>query len=75
MTRLAELNKEMARIRKTFQEDGQKMFAEAAQELFDRFPKLESIVLTGYAPSFNDGDPCLFSMREYESTVNGVSLD
>lgn len=32
--------------------------------LFDFFPALNEIVLRGYTPGFNDGEPCTHSMEE-----------
>lgn len=40
--------------------------------LFAEIPNLQKITITGYTPSFNDGDPCYHS--QYQS-INGVGDD
>jgi hypothetical protein len=41
--------------------------------LFDAFPALDSVVLRGYTPGFNDGDPCYH--HDCEPIVNGDDPD
>ena len=75
MGKIAEIADRMAELQKEVKANGQQMVQEEMQELFDKYPKLETIVLTGYVDYFNDGEPCTFSMREYLSTINGISVD
>jgi hypothetical protein len=34
------------------------------QDIFEKFPEVKAITWTQYAPYFNDGDPCYFSVHE-----------
>lgn len=45
---------------KTISENAGVLFKEAAVEIFEKFPKLNSFGWTQYTPSFNDGDACHF---------------
>ncbi len=43
-------------------------FTEALQEVFDQHPRLAKIGWRQYTPSFNDGDPCEFTVAaDFES--------
>ena len=46
-------------------------------EIWDKFPKLESFAWTQYTPYFNDGDTCEFGVRndEIDITYNGIDFD
>lgn len=44
-------------------------FTSIMQECFDRAPNLQTVILEGTTPSFNDGDPC------YHSRAMGYILD
>ena len=60
----------LAKLLKTFDED-------SIRPLFDavlKHGKIKTIYWTQYAPSFNDGDPCYFSVNEPEM-VTEDSLD
>jgi len=34
-----------------------------AAKLFEKYPEMESFAFVGYTPSFNDGDPCTYSLH------------
>jgi hypothetical protein len=48
------------------------LFAEIAEGIFERHPKLQSFSFVGYTPGFNDGDECTFTWRGSTEKVNGV---
>lgn len=49
------------------------LFLEAAQELFEAYPELESFGWKQYTPYFNDGDACTFSV--HYPIINGWDQD
>jgi len=49
-------------------------FLKACQEFFDGNPNVH-IIWTQYAPYFNDGDPCYFSVHEPDIYVLGEDED
>ena len=60
-------------VLKKLQADALEVFPKEVQALFDRHPVLEFVSWTQYAPYFNDGDPCTFSV--HEAYINGISGD
>ena len=42
------------------------------EEVFDKFSIVEAIRMRGYAPYFNDGDPCEFSLHEPDVLLKGI---
>lgn len=74
--RLIDLNTEMEAARKKIRETGEAAFEEACAEVFAAHPKLESFSWPQYAPYFNDGEPCEFSVHELSGMVfDGVEWD
>jgi hypothetical protein len=57
---LKEVKEKIAIIRKELEE----VFKEEAKGLFETVPTLGTVVWEQYAPYFNDGDPCVFSVRD-----------
>lgn len=47
------------------------VFKEGAAELFGAHPRLDSFGWTQYTPYFNDGDECVFGVRNDEPYFNG----
>lgn len=47
------------------------MFDKGVMRLFEKHPELHIISWKQYVPSFNDGDPCTFSM--HDQCVNGIT--
>lgn len=47
------------------------LFLDASKKLFDEYPELESFGWEQYAPYFNDGEPCTFSVNADYPTING----
>ena len=61
--KIVELKKE----RQQYIEKMQELFTEGCKELFDNNPELESFGWNQYAPAYNDGDPCEFSVRNVDN--------
>jgi hypothetical protein len=62
--KVKELNDERTRI---VREQGQAALAGAFAEVFEKYPQLESVTWTQYTPHFNDGDACVFCVREFHA--------
>ena len=73
----ASLIEKLDKIKKEYQQLAGRAISEGLAELFERFPKFQSVGWRQYAPSFNDGDPCVFSAHvdSYSLFVNGVNPD
>lgn len=54
------------------------LFAASIKEFFENHPTVEAIRWDQYAPYFNDGDPCVFSVNEVTVLLSdkvGVEID
>ncbi len=63
ITQTNKLQEELAEIE-------QSAFVEGAKELFQKHSELDRFSWVQYAPSFNDGDPCYFSVHR-DPYING----
>lgn len=61
---LSKLAEEVEEFRKRLRESAQPIVLAAAKELFDQHPVLQALRWHQYAPSFNDGDPCVFHVND-----------
>lgn len=52
------------KLKKEMEENAIAVISSKFQEVFERHPEVKAIVWTQYAPYFNDGDPCEFSVHE-----------
>jgi hypothetical protein len=50
--------------------EGQAALKEAFKEIFDKHPRLESIMWVQFTPYFNDGDPCYFGVRDFDVSIS-----
>lgn len=57
-------SKQIQDLQKEFHAKVEALFREAAADFFAKHPEVKTISWTQYIPSFNDGDPCEFSMGE-----------
>lgn len=71
LTNLTNLIETFNAQKKVVQDQAKSLFLEASKELFDEFPELVSFGWEQYAPYFNDGDPCHFSVYADYPTING----
>ncbi len=46
-------------------------FGPMLKPLFDKYPDVEDISWTQYTPYFNDGDECVFGVRNDDISING----
>lgn len=63
---LAALLAQIKSINEQITAHGRDLLGKAFKEFFDRCPEVRAVVWTQYAPRFNDGDPCTFSVNECE---------
>lgn len=73
--RLKQLNDKILEVKREYKSLVSKYLREEGDKLFTQFPTLQTFSWTQYAPSFNDGDPCYFSVHAYsdEIRINGRS--
>lgn len=72
---LKEFSLEFEQEKERFHKVGKQLIKKTLNKIFDSFPEVKSIYWHQYTPYFNDGDPCLFTIREIfasELTVDQV---
>jgi len=71
---MSKLFAELTALKKAYDEklekQGEDAVKEVFKEFFDKHPSAESITWRQYTPYFNDGDPCYFSVHEFNLTLN-----
>lgn len=67
---MTDVLKELRELREAFQQKAREVFAPELKRLFDKVEGLESISWAQYAPYFNDGDACEFSVNEPDFKLN-----
>ena len=60
---IQEILEDMREARRKMQEYGEAALREAFKVFFDTCPEVEEIAWSQYAPYFNDGDACEFSVN------------
>jgi hypothetical protein len=73
--KLQELSQALQQSQNKFKEESRGVFKEAAQELFDTYPNLESFSWEQYTPYFNDGDECVFGVNGDYPGINGLASE
>lgn len=68
---LAELAKLREAMKKVIEEKGKPALLEMASEAF-AFEEVEAVRWPQYTPSFNDGDPCTFSVGDVTVKLKGT---
>ena len=68
--KLQKLKNAQAEIFKGMQTESKKVFKEAFEEIFEKYPAIETVSWTQYTPHFNDGDTCEFSVNT-DVDING----
>jgi hypothetical protein len=51
---------------KKLSEAGEEAVKDAFKDVFDKFPEISEIAWCQYTPYFNDGDPCYFSVHDFD---------
>jgi hypothetical protein len=69
--RITKAKQEAERNQEKAVKQGEKLFKEAVKEIFKKNPGLESFSFDEYAPHWNDGDECVFSVHLDDMKVNG----
>lgn len=70
-----ELVNGIEQARKRVQEAGKKAAAALFKRFFEEYPHVKALGWTQYTPYFNDGDACVFSVRDfYACTKDGVDF-
>ncbi len=64
---LKDLIHTVKQVRDDSRELAESLIKTAFLEFFNQCPRVESIVWVQYAPYFNDGNPCIFSVDEPEA--------
>jgi len=59
---ISQLVQDLNQIKKT----GSKVIKESFKKFIKDYPFIKKLVVTGSTPSFNDGDPCTFSLHEFQ---------
>ena len=63
MSKIDEITKKFEEMQKEMAAQLQTAFKEMTKELFDSCPELKSVVWAQYAPYFNDGEECVFTVH------------
>lgn len=63
---LTEIVDNMKVLKKKLRDDGEGALKAGFREFFDNHPEAKAIIWTQYAPYFNDGEACEFSVHEFE---------
>lgn len=69
-TRMAETQEKIKALQEEMQNTMEKEFNNSVKEIFRLVPRLKAFAWTQYSPYFNDGDECVFSVRQ----VNALSF-
>ena len=78
MTKYTEAKKKMKAALEQANAIVKEAFLEASNEVFNKYPNIESFSWTQYTPYFNDGDECTFSAQtEYPQLTftDGTEID
>jgi len=70
MSKIEEFHKKKQEFNELIKKEGRAALIESFQEVFQRVPELETLTWTQYTPYFNDGEPCEFSVHEFNATFN-----
>lgn len=70
MSKLEDLKQMMADAEARLKSEGQAALHEAFAELFDANQQLKAVTWLQYTDYFNDGDPCTFSVHDFEARLD-----
>lgn len=75
MTKMQQILNAKAEYEKTVADLGKAAVAEELKGLFDAYPELTAVRWRQYTPYFNDGDPCVFRLRDvlYKTSTDKVA--
>ena len=68
--------KEIAKIKSDIDDklkrEGLNIIRNGLKEVFDKYPQIKAIRWNGWAPYFNDGEACIFALRNFYVNFNDV---
>ena len=70
MSQLQNLINQMNEIKAKMKQDGQAALKEEFKKFFDKYAVAKKIIWVQYTPYFNDGDACVFEVRDFELKAN-----
>lgn len=70
LDRITQAKKDLEAQQEKAAKQGEKLLKEAIKEIFKKNPGLESFSFDEYAPHWNDGDECVFSVHLDDMRVN-----
>lgn len=73
---LKELRDRVEQLREQIKEQGSKLLADEAKQIFDKYPLLNSFGWVEYTDYYCDGDPCEFAVHadpDYGLELNGFN--
>ena len=73
--KIKELSDELTKARTEYQQKAKSTFKEALTEFFAAYPDVLALRWNQYAPYFNDGEPCTFSVNEPELAYSAAEAD
>ncbi len=53
------------RYKKIVAEKGEALLIKVFNEFFQNYPEVKAVAWTQYTPYFNDGEPCVFKIRDF----------
>lgn len=69
----AEIKRELAALKKQYQQTAKEEFLAGFNVLFDKYPELHSVGFKAYTSYFCDGDPCTYGVYHDEPEINGFA--
>lgn len=69
------ITKQLVDLKKDYVKAAKELTKQAFAEYFEKFPGVESLGWRQYAPSFNDGDPCVFRVNTYDIVIRAVGAE
>lgn len=76
MSSIQEFIDEYTKFQAEFQAKAQKKIKEIFTAFWEKNPAIKAVIWTQYAPYFNDGDPCTFSVYDsYFTNAEGEDLN
>lgn len=75
MSSLNEYSKKLKDLRKEINKEAKKLILISAKELFEKHERIKACGWAQYIPAFNDGDPCVFSLTEFEVAIGFTNED
>jgi len=66
MQKIKKLNNKIKSFKQKINYKGEKIIKSSFKDFFKNHPSVDKIIWTGYTPYFNDGEPCVFNLNDFE---------